>query len=163
VPIANSIGVSAGVSLLWLGAQPEGPAQDLAPLPPGTLAAPRRPGQRKELTCQVSVLGSRAHLTASVIGKLGSLIWMHAIHSFLPDGMALTAGPAGQGACPQRPSAGRRRKLLSADGYFPIFGSPRLMTPYDLRRMLIRQEGEGRHGSGRRYTGRRGLAGGARR
>jgi hypothetical protein len=30
VPIANSIGAPAGVSLLWLGAQPEGPAQDPA-------------------------------------------------------------------------------------------------------------------------------------
>ena len=33
-------------------------------------------------------------------------------------------------------------KLRSAGGYFPIVGSPRLLTPYDLRRMLIRQEGE---------------------
>lgn len=75
------------MSLLWLGAQPKDPAQAPAPPPPGTLAAPRRPGQRKELTCQVSVLGSRAHLTASVIGKLGGLIWMHVIRlCFFPMG-----------------------------------------------------------------------------
>ena len=68
------------MSLLWLGAQPEGPAQDPALPPLGTLAAPRRPGQREDLTCQVSVLGARAHLTAPVIGKLAGLIWMHVIH-----------------------------------------------------------------------------------
>jgi hypothetical protein len=66
--------------LLWLGAQPEGPAQDPALPPLGTLAAPDRSGKREELTCQVSLLGPRAHLTAPVIGKLAGLIWMHVIH-----------------------------------------------------------------------------------
>jgi len=76
------MGVSAGVSLVWLGAQPEGPAQDPALPPLGPLAAPRRPGQREELTCQVSLFGARAHLTAPVIGKLAGLIWMHVIQLF---------------------------------------------------------------------------------
>jgi len=66
--------------LLWLGAQPEDPAQDPAPSPLGTLTAPRRPDQREELTCQVSLLGTRAHLAAPVISKLAGLIWMHVIH-----------------------------------------------------------------------------------
>lgn len=95
------------MSLLWLGAQPEGPAQDPALPPLGTLAAPRRPGQREDLTCQVSVLGPRVHLTAPVIGKLAGLIWMHLIHLPLPDGNGADRRAAGQGACPQRPSAGR--------------------------------------------------------
>ena len=65
------------MSVLWLGAQPEGPAQDPAHPPRGSLGAPRRPGQREELTCQVSLLGPRAHLAAPVIGQLASLIWVH--------------------------------------------------------------------------------------
>lgn len=85
------------MSLLWLGAQPEGPAQDPEPSPLGTLAAPRRPGQREELTRQVSLLGACAHLTAPVIGKLAGLIWMHVIHLFSSRwdlmGMPLTAEP----------------------------------------------------------------------
>ena len=107
MPIANSIGVSAGVSLFWLGAQPEGPAQDPALPPLGTLPAPRRPGQREELTCQVSLLGARAHLTAPVIGKLTGLIWMHVIHLFSSRwdlmGMPLTAEPPNEIAFSRRP------------------------------------------------------------
>ncbi len=85
------------MSLLWLSAQPEGPAQNPALPPLGTLAAPRRPGQHEELTRQVFLLGARAHLTAPVIGKLAGLIWMHVIHLFSSRGdlmgMPLTAEP----------------------------------------------------------------------
>jgi len=65
--------------LPWLGAQPEGTAQGSAHPPLGTLGAARRPGQCEELTCQVSLLGPRAHLTAPVIGNLAGLIGMHVI------------------------------------------------------------------------------------
>lgn len=64
----------------WLGAQPEGPAQGPAHPPLGTLTAPRGPDQREDLSCQVSLLGPRAHLAAPVIGKLAGLIWMHMLH-----------------------------------------------------------------------------------
>jgi len=81
------------MSLLWLGAQPEGPAQDLAHPPLSSLGAPRRPGQREELTCQVSLLGPRAHLAPPVIGKLACLIWVHVIHLLPSRGeMALAVG-----------------------------------------------------------------------
>jgi hypothetical protein len=66
--------------LPWLGTQPEGPAQGPAHPPLGSLGAPRRPGQRENLTCQVLLLGPRAHLAAPVIGKLANLVWMHVIH-----------------------------------------------------------------------------------
>jgi hypothetical protein len=103
------------------------------------------------------LLGPRAHLAAPVIGKLANLVWMHVIHPpFSSDGKWRTLSGG------RLPSAGRRTKL-SSPAPIPIFGNPRLMTPYDLRRMLIRHDGEGRHGSGRRDTGRRGLAGSARR
>jgi hypothetical protein len=55
------------------------PAQGPLTAPLRTLGAPRRPGQREKLTCQVSLLSSRAHLTAPVIGKRAGLIWMHVI------------------------------------------------------------------------------------
>ena len=67
------------MSLLWFGAQPEGPSQDPAHPPLSSLSAPRRPGQREELTCQVPLLGSCAHLAAPVIGQLAGLIWVHVI------------------------------------------------------------------------------------
>jgi hypothetical protein len=67
------------MSLLWLGAQPEGLAQDQPHPPFGPLGAPCRSGQSEELTCQVPVLGPRAHLAAPVIAKLASLIWVHLI------------------------------------------------------------------------------------
>ena len=71
------------MSLLWLGAQPEGPAQHPAH-PLDSLGTPRRPGQREELTCQVALLGPRAHLAAPVIGQLAGLIWVHVIHLLPP-------------------------------------------------------------------------------
>lgn len=81
------------MSLLWLSAQSEGPAQGLAYAPLGTLGAPRRPGQREDLTCQVCLIGPGAHLTATVIGKLAGLMWMHVIRLFSTRWeMALTAG-----------------------------------------------------------------------
>jgi hypothetical protein len=67
-------------SSLWLGAQPEDLAQDPVPSPLGALTAPRCLDQREDLTCLVSLLGTRAHLAAPVIGKLAGLIWMHVIH-----------------------------------------------------------------------------------
>jgi hypothetical protein len=70
------------MSLLWLGPQPKGPAQGPAHPALGTLGAPRRPGQREALTCQVSLFGPGAHLTATVIGKLAGLMWMHVIRLF---------------------------------------------------------------------------------
>jgi DNA-binding CsgD family transcriptional regulator len=116
--------------------QPEGPAQDPAHPPLGSLGAPRRPGQRENLTCQVLLLGPRAHLAAPVIGKLANLVWMHVIHPpFSSDGKWRTLSGG------RLPSAGRRTKL-SSPAPIPIFGNPRRMTPYDLRRMLIRQRGE---------------------
>jgi len=57
----------------------QGPTQGPLTAPLRTLGAARRLGQREKLTCQVSLLGSRAHLTAPVIGKRASLIWMHVI------------------------------------------------------------------------------------
>ena len=89
--------------MLWLGAQAEDPAQDPALPPLGTLPAPLRPDQREELTCQVSLLGTRAHIAAPVIGKLTGLIWMHVIHLFIPTGMALAAEPPNQIALSRRP------------------------------------------------------------
>ena len=74
------------MSVLWLGAQPEGTAQDPAHPPLGPPGAPHRPGQREELSCQVSLLGPRAHLAAPVIGQLAGLTWVHVIRLFLPDG-----------------------------------------------------------------------------
>jgi hypothetical protein len=71
-------------SLLWFGAQPDRPAQDPTHPPLGSLGAPRRPGQREELTCQVSLLGPRAHLTAPVISQLTGLIWVQPIHLLPP-------------------------------------------------------------------------------
>jgi hypothetical protein len=70
------------MSLLWLGAQPEGPAQGPAHPPLGTFGVLRRPGHGEELTCQVPLLGPGAHLTTTVIGKLADLMWMHVIHLF---------------------------------------------------------------------------------
>lgn len=70
------------MSLLWLSAQPEGPAQGLAYPPLGTLGAPCRPGQCEDLTCQVCLVGPSTHLTATVIGKLAGLMWMHVIRLF---------------------------------------------------------------------------------
>jgi hypothetical protein len=67
------------MSLLCFGAQPEGPSQDPAHPPLSSLSAPRRPGQRQELTCQVPLLGPGAHLAAPVIGQLAGLIWVHVI------------------------------------------------------------------------------------
>jgi hypothetical protein len=67
------------MSLLWLGTQSEGLAQDQAYPPFGSLSAPCRPGQREELTCLVPLLSPCAHLAAPVIGKLASLIWVHVI------------------------------------------------------------------------------------
>jgi hypothetical protein len=72
------------MSLLWLGAQPENPAQRPAHPPLGSLGAPRRPGHREELTCQVSLLGPRAHLAAPVICQLAGLMWVHVIHLLPP-------------------------------------------------------------------------------
>jgi hypothetical protein len=79
--------------LPWLGTQPEGPAQDPAHPPLGALGAPRRPGQRENLTCQEFLLGPRAHLAAPVIGQLAHLVWVHVIRllSFRWE-MARTAG-----------------------------------------------------------------------
>ena len=69
------------MSLLWLGAQPEGPAQGPAHLLPfGSLGPPCRPGQREKLTCQVPLFGPRVHLAAPVLGKLAGLIWVHVTH-----------------------------------------------------------------------------------
>jgi len=55
--------------------------------------------------------------------------------------MALTAGPARIRRLPAAAIYGPPNEIASAGGYFPIFGSPRRTTPYDLRRMLIRQGG----------------------
>jgi hypothetical protein len=82
---ADAQAVCGRASLLWLGTQPKGPAKDPAPSPLRTLGAPHHPGQREELTCQVSLLGPREHLTAPIIGKLAGLIWMHD-SPLLPDG-----------------------------------------------------------------------------
>jgi hypothetical protein len=70
------------MSWLWLGAQPEGPAQGPAHPPLGPFGVLRRPGHGEELTCQVPLLGPGAHLTTTVIGKLADLMWMHVIHLF---------------------------------------------------------------------------------
>jgi hypothetical protein len=45
--------VSGRMSLLWLGAQPEGPAQGPAHPPLGTFGVLRRPGHGEALTCPV--------------------------------------------------------------------------------------------------------------
>ena len=80
--------------MFWLGAQPEDPTQGLPAPPLRTLYASRCPGQREKLTCQVSLLGSRVHLTAPVIGKRAGLIWMHVIRPSsspcLPEEIAFT-------------------------------------------------------------------------
>jgi hypothetical protein len=43
------------------------------------------------LTCQVSLFGPRAHLTAPVIGKLAGLIWVHVIYLLRLRGSRLLA------------------------------------------------------------------------
>lgn len=78
--------------MLWLRAQPEGPAQGPAHPSLGTFGAPRRPGQREPLTCQVPLLGPGAHLTTTVIGKLADLMWMHVIHLFHVSSAAMLSG-----------------------------------------------------------------------
>jgi hypothetical protein len=86
------------MSLPWLGAQPEGPAQRPAYLPFGSLGTPRRLGQRNDLSRLVPLLGLREQVAAPVIGELSGLMWVHVIHLLRRgDGTAWTTWQRGSG------------------------------------------------------------------